>query len=288
MTYLLASPEDLINSLHIEAPEEIDIEAIAEYCNATVIYEHLMGCEARLIGHKDRAYITVNNISPRVGQRFSVAHELGHWTQDRGEVITSCAEKSLATQWSRDNKEFWNTEFFANHYAAGLLLPTKIFKPLVEDKSVTFETVQKMSKLFQSPWTVTAIRLVDVTPFPSAVICSVGAEASKDQDEYKFERILWSVKGCKLLSFMPLLDTPGHDSIAYNLLSGGFGTPTHTPPAEVKASEWFYHEAADRYTIYEHSIKLAPNLVLTLLWWKDPEQIARLQQDYEDAWEEHG
>jgi Zn-dependent peptidase ImmA (M78 family) len=88
----------LIEQLRIEEPDEIDVEAIAEFCGATVVYERLRGCEARLVGRKDRAYITVNESSPRAEQRFSIAHELGHWKQDHREVVTSCDEKTLLTQ----------------------------------------------------------------------------------------------------------------------------------------------------------------------------------------------
>lgn len=54
------APASLLAELGIEAPDEIDIEAIAEHCDATVVYEPLAGCTARIIGHGDRAIITVD------------------------------------------------------------------------------------------------------------------------------------------------------------------------------------------------------------------------------------
>ncbi|MCA1633215.1 MAG: ImmA/IrrE family metallo-endopeptidase [Acidobacteria bacterium] len=299
MTHLLASPEDLIARLRIEGPDEIDVEAIAEFCGATVVYERLTGCEARLIGRKKRAYITVNESSPRPEQRFSVAHELGHWMQDHREIVTSCDEKALLTQWLRHNDEFWNCEFYANHYGAGLLLPTKILKPLVRELPVTFDSVKELSDLFQAPLTVTAIRLVDVTPFPAALVCSYYRVPSVDDDDVGFDlgRIIWGAKSGNGLVFLPLhprpLEEMCRDTVAFRLLSSGFNSPVCPPAADVQASQWFDMPdlsgyTSPNYTISEHSIKLAHNLVLSLLWWKDPEQIARLRQDREVAWEEMG
>ena len=47
----------LLKELGISEPEEIDIEAIAQYCGATVTYGRLTGSEARIIGVDDRAIV---------------------------------------------------------------------------------------------------------------------------------------------------------------------------------------------------------------------------------------
>jgi Zn-dependent peptidase ImmA (M78 family) len=78
------SPASLLDELGIREPEEIAIEAIAEYCGATILYQPLQGAEARIVGHGDRAIITVNEAVPIGRRRFSGAHELGHWMCDRG------------------------------------------------------------------------------------------------------------------------------------------------------------------------------------------------------------
>ena len=64
------SPATLLEELGITEPLDIKIEAIAEYCDATIVYEPLKGCEARILGHGDRAIITVNSTSLRERQRF--------------------------------------------------------------------------------------------------------------------------------------------------------------------------------------------------------------------------
>lgn len=287
MTDKIAEPEDLINRLRIKRPDEIDIEAVAEYCGATVVYEPLKGCGARLIGRHGRAFITVNDSSPRDEQRFSVAHELGHWHQDRGEIVTACDELTLSTQWSRYDNGFWNGEFFANHYAAGLLLPTKILTPLAENVPVTFDGVEELSRLFQAPLLATAVRLVDVTPFPAALVCSYFRVPGEQDEELDLERIVWAVKSGNGFVFQPLCAEPRPDSVASRLLRGGFSMPARPPAEDLPASEWFYLGGED-YTISEHSIRLAHGLVLSLLWWKDAAQIRRLKREKAEAWEELG
>jgi Zn-dependent peptidase ImmA (M78 family) len=289
VTNLLASPEDLIERLRIEGPDEIDVEAIAEFCGATVVYESLKGCEARLVGRKNRAYITANESSPRSEQRFSIAHELGHWMQNHREIVTFCDEKTLLTQWSRHNTEFWNGEFYANRYGAGLLLPTKILEPLAQELPVTFDGVRELSGLFQAPLTATAVRLVDVTPFPAAVVCSYYRVPSVGDEDFELPRNLWAAKSGNGLVFPCLPEVMlGRDSVAFRLLSGGFSSPVCPPAEDVQASQWFDVPESSDYTISEQSVKLAHNLVLSLLWWKDPEQIAQLRRDRQESWEELG
>jgi hypothetical protein len=59
----------LLDRLGIDLPEEIDVEAIAQACGATVVYEPLQGCEARIVGVRSRAVITVNTDASRARHR---------------------------------------------------------------------------------------------------------------------------------------------------------------------------------------------------------------------------
>jgi Zn-dependent peptidase ImmA (M78 family) len=76
-------PERVLSKLGITDPKDLDIEAIAYACGATILYEPLTGCEATIVGHEDKAIITVNRNSHRGRRRFSAGHELGHWMNDR-------------------------------------------------------------------------------------------------------------------------------------------------------------------------------------------------------------
>jgi Zn-dependent peptidase ImmA (M78 family) len=240
------SPAQLFAELGIAAPSQIDIEAIAQHCGATVIYEPLAGSEAYILGHRDRAIITVNAASSRGRQRFSAAHELGHWMRDRGTASFSCDKRKMFLEWRQENPER-----LANAYAVDLLLPESMFVPRAKAKDVTFETVRALAPEFHTSLTATAIRLVKLGSFPSILVyCEDG-------------RKKWAVPGPDL--FLRLRDEPGPNSIAYDLLRG---SEAADHPCDVYADEWVEHRHADRYSVREHSIRSGSG-VLALLWWKD-------------------
>ena len=86
---------DLLQSLGITEPAEIDICAIAQSRGATVVEKLVTGCEARIVGYGERAIIVVNSESISSRKRFSAAHELGHWMRDAGTISLGCNPKRL-------------------------------------------------------------------------------------------------------------------------------------------------------------------------------------------------
>ena len=44
------SPSEILTELGVRDPEDLDIEAIAQHCGATIRYKPLVGCEARIMG----------------------------------------------------------------------------------------------------------------------------------------------------------------------------------------------------------------------------------------------
>ena len=79
--------EKILQNLGITKPEEIELEVIAWTQNVSIKYRILNGFEARIIGTKDTAIISVDSRVNYNRQRFSVAHELGHWKNDRGKTF---------------------------------------------------------------------------------------------------------------------------------------------------------------------------------------------------------
>jgi hypothetical protein len=255
------NPEKLLKELGIAAPEEIDIEAIAEYCQATVIPQRLHGSAARILGIGDRAFITVDSESARARQRFSAAHELGHWMLDRGSLAAFvCSEKNFINDWSIDNPERR-----ANRFAAELLLPQFLFQPLAKNKEITLKTVRELCAKFQTSLTATAIRLVELGSFPAMVVC------------FGKDRRRWYFRGPDVTEEIQLRDTLGAYTEAYDLLHRN--SPDNKP-VDVQADGWFTHPRSRYYSIREDSIKVSDDLVLSLLWWKDEQQLLDLEADY--------
>lgn len=74
--------------------QEIDLEAIAFHLGARVRYRKLEGCEARIIGCIDAAIITIDEDCSYRRKRFSLAHEIGHWTHHKGQTLVCRVEES--------------------------------------------------------------------------------------------------------------------------------------------------------------------------------------------------
>ena len=255
------SASALLEELGIVEPADIEIEPIAQYCGATVLYEKLEGCEARIIGHGDRAIITVNHSSNRKQQRFSAAHELGHWINDHGRTAFVCDEAALC-EWG--NADF---ERRANRFAADLLLPQNLFRLSAERKPMTFETVKELASRFEVSLTITAIRLVELGSYPSMLVCC-------DKSRRR-----WFVRNGNVPSVLWPCDEPARGSGAFELLNNGSAIEM---PADVDSDVWFTHEDAHKYVVREDSLKITSDLVLSILWWKDESQILALEDEEEE------
>ena len=59
-------------------------------------------------------------------------------------------------------------------------------------------------------------------------------------------------------------------------------------PTEVSAAQWINHPKANLYAVKEDSIRVSSDLVLTLLWWQNEQQLLDLmnEQEEEDSEEE--
>lgn len=247
------SASDLLRDLGVTEPHEIDVDAIALDREAQVIYRDLVGCEARLLGNGDHAIISVNRSSSRPRQRFSVAHELGHWMADRGRVSFLCAKEQMngGRSWSiRENG--------ANAFAADLLMPEFMFRPCVAGREVTLDTAQEMAGLFTTSLRATALRLVQLGPKPSIIVVTAGGKRD------------WFRRGAEVPdAFWPHVDVQ-KGSGADRLLRT---RERRTQPTSVRADLWIEVEGADNYEIVEHSVRVSETEVVTLLWWQDESQI---------------
>lgn len=250
------TPDDILSSLGISEPEEIDIEAIARVFGATVMFRPLTGCEARIVGFGEKAVISVNATSIRSRQRFSVAHELGHWMIDAGSAVLDCAPRDFPTP------KLSPREVVANRFAADLLLPAGMFRPRVLGRPCTFDTVAPLAEQFNTSLAATAIRLVELSPFPAVVAYS---EAG---------RVKWSYPGADLPRSIRVTD-PGEHSFATALLRD----PNARASGEVSSGDWFSLD--DTHSLHEDSRLVGPRKVLTLLWWRDQRPLIALQDEEE-------
>jgi hypothetical protein len=261
MSRPLNTAEGILAELGIKVPEDLDIEAIAEYCGATVRYKPLYGCEARIIGYRGRAIITINESSSRGRQRFSGGHELGHWMCDRGQTAFTCNYENYVKGW-------WsaNPETRANRFASDLLLPLAMFRPRARGLPVTLESVRKLADIFCMSLTSTLIRLVEHGWLPSMLI---------HNSPHKRE---WFVASPEVSGRLWPLARPGQGSLAISLLNG---TSQEKGPADIRCDNWISHPNAEEYWVKENSLRLRDGSVLSLLWWEDEQQLINLDENEE-------
>lgn len=258
----LSAPK-ILEEFGISSPDEIDVNAIAQYFGATVVAEPLHGSAARILGVGDRAFITVDSRSVPARQRFSAAHEFGHWMMDRGKLSGfTCTEKQLVTGWSGNDPERR-----ANRFAADLLMPTYLFAPAAKDKEMTFTTVRDLCQSFETSITATAIRLIEAGSFPAMVVCSTSAG------------IKWESRPRDLPSAIELRDQPGKFTNAAELL---LDRKPDRNPVEVEASDWLTTPRSKHYSIIEDSKLIYKDTVLSLLWWKDERQLIDLESEMDE------
>src|SRR5574337_316664 len=257
------SPDQLLDELGITSPDEIDIEAIAFHCDATIRYRPLTGCSGRIVGNGNHAIITVDSNSSRPRQRFSAGHELGHWMHDRGKASFSCQEAQFVKEWSK-----YNPESRANRYASDLLLPVSLFRPQANTfKVMDLNAVKRLAETFGASLTATAIRLVECGPLPTMLVCYSNAGRE------------WFVRGSGVSELLWPYKKPQSNTYAFDLLKG---RPEHELQGEVPAEAWFDHRIAEcHYTIQEHSLGTSCGDVLCFLWWKNEQMLIDLDE-YEE------
>lgn len=255
----LTAAENLLQELGVTEPQDIDLEAIAHCVGARVRYRSLDGCEARIVGVGDRAIIVVNVKSPYRRARFSIAHELGHWHHHRGQKLACRVEDYRP-------RERASPERLADGYAADLLMPHYLFKPLAREQGKpTFNAASVLADIFDTSLTATAIRLVESGLFPALLICH-GRGGRK-----------WFTRAPNLPDhWFPKseLDTA---SSAFELVYGK--RSDDASPRKLKADAWFDCREAFGYQLQEQSRRIGDGEVLTLLHLSDP----RMLQESQDA-----
>ena len=249
----LSSAERLLQELGITEPDEIDLEAIAFHVNANVRYRRLDGCEARIIGTDNKAIITVNaNSSPR-RKRFSIAHELGHWHHHRGKCLACRVEEYRP-------RDALSPERLADSYAADLLMPYYLFRPLARQQGkLTFKAIAALADLFNTSRVATAIRLVESDCSPALLVCH-GPNGRK-----------WFTRSPSVPQRWFPQQNLDADSFAFGIQFGG--RPDDPIPRKIGADAWFDRWDAERFEVHEQTLRISPTETLTLVLFSAPKML---------------
>ena len=133
------------------------------------------GVSGMLLRYGDMFCILYATNIPSDGfQRFSVAHELGHYFLD-GHIdhvlVDGQAHLSRAGFASGDSYELE-----ADHFAAGLLMPVQLFHTAQAKFEPGLQAIEALADLCRTSLTATAIRYAELTGESVAVVMSTGQQ----------------------------------------------------------------------------------------------------------------
>lgn len=158
------------------------------------------GVSGMLIRHGNEFAITyATHIQNTPFQRFCVAHELGHY------FLPSHFENIFTQGYIHQSQAGFKTtnifELEADHFAAGLLMPRKLFIPEVYSAGEGIEAIKHLSSICETSLISTAIRLTQCANYEIAIIVSSDffVEYCFMSDSLKeFPNIDWIYKGTKI------------------------------------------------------------------------------------------
>jgi len=262
---------EILASLRIAHPSEIEMDEIAWVRGALVREAPLEGAEGRLVRRGDRGIIAVKASIREPGKkRFVIAHELGHFElHSETNQLALCTDKDLLYWYRRVRPE----ENDANEFAAELLMPDTLFSPRCGAGQPSLDLVEALAEDFRTTLTATALRYMEFCSHRCAIAISEDGAIkwyrAADDFGYRLE------VGAKL--------HPNSHAIDF---FNGKQIPQAIRP--VLASAWITGEKLNPDAIVkEHSKALARyNAVLTLLWIdKDIDDLSSLDEEEEPEYD---
>lgn len=246
------------------------LEHLEDICMHRGLYvkkEEISGAEGRLVlsgGKGDIKGVATVNTSEvyECRTRFSIAHEFGHFELHKNQDF-SCSIYSMNEWFAKEQQRKLEVE--ANSFASEFLMPEDIVKNVISKKNPTIDVIKALSDEFKTSLAASAIKLVEHSPEPCAVVFydSNGVKfhfRSKMFEEQKY----WVAQG-------PL----SSDTYAFDLAKGK-SVPSAMSDVAFDAwvdtsgkPDWVRQKLSDK-TIKEQSIwfsKLQQGL--SLLWIRD-------------------
>lgn len=108
-------------------------------------------------------------------QRFTVAHELGHYFIDGhpDEILKSGKTHVSKAGFTQGQSSI---EIEADHFASGLLMPTVATRQCLLNSGIGMAGIEQLSSQAESSLTAAAIRAAECAPYPMAIVVSQNDE----------------------------------------------------------------------------------------------------------------
>lgn len=159
---------ELLQRFAIEDPK-FAIEDLAYALGVDIEYGGITNADAWLLKcDNGRGVIRLNKtITSPTRQRFSIAHELGHWV-----MHSKVNQGYLCT--AKDLQDYGRSpeEAEANWFAATLLMPKSLIPANFHKCDPSFEFIMDLATRFQTSFTATARRCIELSRQPVILISS--------------------------------------------------------------------------------------------------------------------
>ena len=246
--------EQLLREYGISKIAELNLEELANAEYLIVEEEDLPNHLGRISFTDGYGLIKIDSKIKDTGQkRFTLAHEMGHYFNER-EIRTKKFYKcTAADMWSFKSQMTYENE--ANEFASEILMHKPWFSEFIKKRQINFDLIKEIANEFSVSLTAAAIRYSIIGKYPVAVIFTKdGKKAwSSISDYFPFK---WIPPGYLVRK----------DSAAYDFYAGN---EMQTCDDLVTAETWFAEDNRCRKDVYLYEQNVAMpnyNAVLTLLW----------------------
>ncbi|HEX2628143.1 MAG TPA: ImmA/IrrE family metallo-endopeptidase [Chitinophagaceae bacterium] len=161
---IIKKAHDLVRDCN-EAP--VDVIEIANTCGVTVLPYHLDNVSGVLVLKNGQPTIGFNQLESRVRNRFTIAHELGHYIlHGKQEMVSDASDlfvdKDFKVRFRGNQESSKSEEIEANKFAAYLLMPDHLLKQEIENLEFSIEdesSIIDLAKKFDVSSIAMSIRL---------------------------------------------------------------------------------------------------------------------------------
>jgi hypothetical protein len=244
----------------------VDIKAYLSLVNAKLKADKTMGDgeAGSTLEMGGKYFISVNGTERPERQRFTACHEIAHI------VLGLPSEHDHGVWWSYSKRP--PNEILCDGFAAELLLPYSLFKPLVDAADIGFRTVSQMATDYEASLTATASRFATFSTAPCAFVLSEGGTV----------RYTAMSKGMREAKARVSFSSLPAASLAEALRRGG----RYDGPSEIAADMWFEDWRRGGTLLEDSRYSNEWNQTLSLLWFEDEEvpepQSDRHSREYEE------
>ncbi len=154
---------------YVDAGQPVSLTDVTERIGLRIERVKSTGFDGALIRIADRprGIIAVREGIGEERERFTIAHEIGHYVLPGHDVADSVCETAQVGLASEDKDSF---EQAANQFAGELLLPSAAVRRIVRKFGISMDTCKFVGKQFQVSLTAAAVKCVELSDSNRAVL----------------------------------------------------------------------------------------------------------------------